>query len=75
MEPPVIRRERDPNKRAATGLIRFEGLRRRMGSRDLPLVRWTAWLVMAAAIALVIFIVWTLATHDPKPSLFDNDSF
>ena len=59
------------DERKVNGLIRFGSPRR--SSHDLPLVRWTAWLVVAAVIVLVILVVWGLATHKPSPSFFDGD--
>lgn len=46
---------------------------RQRSSRDLPLVRWAAWAVIVALIALAIFVIWGLATHEPSQSPFRGD--
>ena len=38
----------------------------RQVKEDLPLVKLAAWIVVIAAIALVAFVIWGLATHDPS---------
>jgi hypothetical protein len=72
MNAPPKRGESGPNKREASRLIRF-GILRGRSSRDLPLVRWSVWLFIAAMIALLILVIWGLATHQPSSSVFDSD--
>ena len=47
-------------------LVQFQALRQRTPSRDLLLVRWAAWAVIAAFIGAVILVIWGLATHEPS---------
>ena len=46
--------------------VRFRALRQRTPSRDLLLVRWAAWAVIAAFIGAVVLVIWGLATHEPS---------
>jgi hypothetical protein len=41
--------------------------------RELFLVKWTAWLVIAVFILLVIWVIWALATHEPSRFPVDSD--
>ena len=52
--------------------VRFEGLRQRRSSRDLPLVRLAFWLVVTAAVGLVIFVLIGLATHHSSHPPLDS---
>ena len=54
-------------------LVQFAGIHRRTPPRDLFLVRWTAWAVLAALITLAVFVLWGLATHEPSQFPFDSD--
>lgn len=59
----------EPHRRAR--FVEFRDFRR--PSREFPLVKLAAWMVIVGAIALVILIIWGLATHDPSQQPFDND--
>lgn len=55
-------------------LVQLGAERRRRPTPDLFLVRWTAWAVLAVLIALVIFVLWGLATHEPTQFPVDSDA-
>jgi len=64
------------NERTAGEVSEFVppvGPRSPTSSRDLPLVRLAAWLVIAGFVLLVIWVAWRLATHDPSPMPIDSD--
>ncbi len=54
-------------------LVRFRALRQRRPSRDLILVRWAAWAVIAAFIGFVIIVIWGLAMGKPSQFPYDRD--
>jgi hypothetical protein len=62
------------NQARETGFIQPTGPRRWKSTRDLPLVKWTAWLVIAVILLLVILLLWGMATHEPSPFKHDSDS-
>lgn len=41
-------------------------------SRDLPLVKWSAWVVAIVFVLLVILVVWGLARHGPSQVPFNS---
>lgn len=64
MKPSDVEREKEQPLRPA-GLIPPAGPRGRAG-RDLPLVKWCAWMVMVVFVLLCLLVLWGLATHEPS---------
>jgi hypothetical protein len=64
--------DRAPRQQAVVPrLIRSAGPRGR-SSRDLVLVKWTAWIVMLGFVVFVAWVLWRLATHEPSPFPIDS---
>ena len=73
MKPSAGDKESGENNAERLRWVQFRALRQRTPSRDLLLVRWAAWAVIAAFIGLVILVIWGLATHEPSQFPLDGD--
>lgn len=73
MKPSAGAKESGGKDQELSRLVQFQALRQRKPSRDLLLVRWAAWAVIAVFIGLVILVLWGLATHEPSQLPFDSD--
>ena len=65
--------EREQQKRTLA-FVPPAGPRNRKSSRDLPLVKWTAWLIIAAFVLLVVWVLWAMATHEPSQVQSQQDT-
>jgi hypothetical protein len=60
---------KETGAKGTTRLIRFGGFGQRTPSQSLFLVRLAVVTVIIAAIALVVFFIWGLATHPSSDGL------
>ena len=65
--------ESDRKDQKVFPVVRFRDVPQRLPSRDLILVRWAAWAVIAAFIGFVILVIWGLVMGKPAQFPYVSD--